>query len=125
MQTSGATCRENTDSRLKLFWPFENRIGGNALRTGAPRPQLSSPATGARRRRDAVAGDDGSLWSSHACLSVSLPPHRRKPRHRRKAGLAGIAAHNGLALRIAQHVLDIIEAVGRQLLDRVDDVFRG
>src|ERR1700676_1264047 len=54
----------------------------------------------------------------------SLRPHRRQSRHRGKPGLAGIAAHDGFALRIAQHVLDIVKTVGRELLDRVDDAFR-
>src|SRR5690349_1137422 len=55
---------------------------------------------------------------------LKLRPHRREPRHCRKPGLAGIATHDRLALRIAQHVLDIVKTIGRELLDRVDDAFR-
>src|ERR1700692_4998490 len=57
-------------------------------------------------------------WARFA--QPTLRPHRRQSRHGRKTGLAGIAAHDGLALRITQHVLDIIKTVGRQLLYRVD-----
>src|SRR6266850_487499 len=38
----------------------------------------------------------------------------------RKAGLGGIAAHDRLALGVAQHLLDVSESIRRQLLDRVD-----
>src|SRR5258707_14552276 len=64
-----------------------------------------------------------SLRSSRNDDCRLLRAHCRQPRHGREAGLAGIATHDGFALGIAQHVFDIVEAIGRQLLDRVDHAF--
>ena len=41
-----------------------------------------------------------------------------------EARVRRVAAHDRLALLIRQHVVDIVEAVGRALLDGVDDAFR-
>ena len=38
-----------------------------------------------------------------------------------EAGLLGVAADDRLAVGVGQHRLDVVEAVGRQPLDRVDD----
>src|SRR3977135_4631600 len=62
--------------------------------------------------------------ASASITKTSLRPYCRQPWHGRKSGLAGIATHDGLALGIAQHVLDIVEAIGRQLLDCVDHALR-
>src|SRR5262249_495145 len=41
-----------------------------------------------------------------------------------EAGGRGIAAHDRLALLVGDDVVDVLEAVGRARLDRVDDAFR-
>ena len=54
-----------------------------------------------------------ALYPSYGSVKhIYLRPHRRQSRHRRKSGLGGIAAHDGFALGVAQHLLDIGEPSG-------------
>src|SRR5580704_2404423 len=78
-----------------------------------------------RAHRDARIVLDGRHASLCLPYGCELRAHRRQPwPGRRESCLGGIAAHDGFALGVAQHRLDIGKTIGRQLLDSVDHLLR-
>ena len=129
---SGAAADGQAARHLQQVRPHREGAVLGVADAAAVRPVLGHPqheGADARRRRGAGGRAQHPLPAAasrriSARAFVTARTAAKPQRRRGKARLRSVAAHDGFALGVAQHLFDIGEAVRRQLLDGVDHAFR-